>query len=164
MFSEMLTNSEYEIFTEAIDQFFENDPIENNFEEQSINEEDSSQLNNNLEIERETNIESMNVKFCDSLDEVNEIKDISTDIESEDFSTNSEKIPLKITECIFINEENINKMKKKIFDDVYEQIDLIERIKAIFKPKKQETKNFEDKKDIQENKNKNDIKTNEKNM
>lgn len=152
MFSEMLLNSQNEIFLEAIDQFFEDESIQNK-------EKFDSDLTNplscldNIEIERESNIETMNVKFCDSLDELNEIKDLSTDVDSEDFSTNNEKILIKIRECLNINKESINELKKKVYDEAYYQIDLVERIKAIFKPinkKNKEIKETKERKEIKE--------------
>lgn len=132
MFTEMLFNSEHEIFLEAIDQYFED---EYNNDEANPLLETSFQ---SKDIEKETNIESMNVKFCETLDEVNEIKDVSTDIESDDSIINNDKIYIKVNECILISEDKINKIRKKIFDDCYSQIDLVERIKAIFHTEKSE--------------------------
>ena len=81
LFAEMLTNTNEKIFLEAIDQFFEQDSSFNFIENNDLDTSD-------LEIEK------MNDKFCDSLDEDdcciagnNTIKDISTELDSEDASS-----------------------------------------------------------------------------
>ena len=99
MFSEMLIHSEEKIFLEAIDQYFENE----SFEDIDINKKDLLIENTTKQIEKEeesqidkdkeTEIEIMNQKFYEALNiDKNEIKDISTDIESEDNNLNNEKI------------------------------------------------------------------------
>ena len=81
MFAEMLLNSEVKIFLEAIDQFFEQESPINYFENEDFDVSD-------IEIEK------MNDKFCDSLDEDEDVvdkvnlnntnKDISTEFDSEE--------------------------------------------------------------------------------
>ena len=81
MFAEMLLNSEEKIFLEAIDQFFEQESPINSFENEDFDVSD-------IEIEK------MNDKFCDSLDEDEDVvdkvnlnntnKDISTEFDSEE--------------------------------------------------------------------------------
>ena len=110
VFAEMLTNSNETIFLEAIDQFFENE-----FCDCMYNPDDFGDF--------DFNIEKMNDKFCDSLDEdmnstKSMIKDMSTEIDSEENSfQNSFLAPKKkllINNYLFINQANINKAKNKI--------------------------------------------------
>ena len=110
VFAELLNNSSETIFLEAIDQFFENE-----FCDCMCNSDDFGDF--------DFNIEKMNDKFCDSLDEdVNStksiIKDMSTEIDSDENSFHNSflapKKKLLINNYLFINQENINKAKKKI--------------------------------------------------
>ena len=110
MFAEMLSNSEEKIFLEAIDQFFEQDSAIN------YNENDDFDIS-------DIEIEKMNDKFCDSLDEEDDIdcrvnmsntnKDISTEYDSEETYSQFNYFPPKkklfMTDFLIINQENINK-------------------------------------------------------
>ena len=107
LFAEMLTNTNEKIFLEAIDQFFEQDSSFNYIESNDLDTSD-------IEIEK------MNDKFCDSLDEDdccaafnNTIKDISTELDSEDASSHGNIFPTKkklfLHDFLIINQENIYK-------------------------------------------------------
>jgi len=108
MFAEMLSHTEEIIFLEAIDQYFESDT-----EIEPINDE----LNES--------IEQMNIKFCEKLDE-NE--NISTENESYDSSceikleNNSPKKYLFMKDFVYINKEKINELKKEICDNYKKQL------------------------------------------
>ena len=108
MFAEMLSHTEEIIFLEAIDQYFESDT-----EIEPINDE----LNES--------IEQMNIKFCEKLDE-NE--NISTENESYDSSyeikleNNSPKKYLLMKDFVYINKEKINELKKEIYDNYKKQL------------------------------------------
>ena len=140
MFSEMLIHSEEKIFLEAIDQYFENE----SFEDIDINKKDLLIENTTKQIEKEeesqidkdkeTEIEIMNQKFYEALNiDKNEIKDISTDIESEDNNLNNEKIFIKLSDCLILSKESIEENKQKIFNEYKNQILLEEKIKKLFK-------------------------------
>ena len=140
MFSEMLIHSEEKIFLEAIDQYFENE----SFEDIDINKKDLLIENTTKQVEKEeesqidkdkeTEIEIMNQKFYEALNiDKNEIKDISTDIESEDNNLNNEKIFIKLSDCLILSKESIEENKQKIFNEYKNQILLEEKIKKLFK-------------------------------
>ena len=140
MFAEMLTHSEEKIFLEAIDQYFENesfDDLEINKQVLLINnctklveKEEESQIDK----DKETDIEIMNIKFYEALNiDKNEIKDISTDFESEDNNLNPEKTFIKISDCLILSKESIEENKQKIFNEYKNQILLEEKIKGLFK-------------------------------
>ena len=101
----------------------------------------------------------MNIKFYEALnkDNNNEIKDISTDFESEDNNINPEKHCIKISDCLILTKESIAKIKTKLYDEYERQIILEEKIKNLFK-----NNNIDDYKDktMDNNRinNKNDIK------
>ena len=112
----MLHNSKEIIFLEAIDQFFEC--------------EDSDCIcdsNKNADFDFKT--EKMNDRFCDSLiDDMNSTdtntNSTSTEFDfSEDFSFQSNifapKKKLFISDCVNINQANINKIKKKLYNDYF---------------------------------------------
>ena len=133
MFAEMLLNSDEKIFLEAIDQFFE--------EESSINYIENGDFDNfDLEIEK------MNDKFYDSLDEddccanINNLsKDISTEFDSEDASSQCSiffpKKKLFIQDLLIINQENINKAKKRVLLENYSKLQMIEKFKNNWREK-----------------------------
>ena len=104
----MLSHTEEIIFLEAIDQYFESDT-----EIEPINDD----LNES--------IEQMNIKFCEKLDE-NE--NISTENESYDSSSeikpenNSPKKYLFMKDFVYINKEKINELKKEICDNYKKQL------------------------------------------
>ena len=87
-----------------------------------------------MDVEKETDIEIMNIKFYESLDfdSNNEIKDVSTDLESED-SSNTEKIFIKISDYLNFNKESIENNNKKVLKSYRNQIIFEEKIKDLFK-------------------------------
>ena len=126
MFAEMLSNSEQIIFIEAIDQNFESDT-----EFDIINDESDQ------------NLEEMNAKFCEKLEEkVYEEEDISTENESCNSSfynkKNNKKNYLMMKDYIKMNQmskNNINNFISELFNKFKSQVELISEIKAIFKTK-----------------------------
>ena len=146
MYAEMLIHSEEKIFLEAIDQYFENEysevmNLENSeiFSENIIKKE-KRKTESNLDEEKETDIEIMNIKFYEALniDDNNEIKDISTDFESEDNNINAEKQKhfIKISDYLILNKESIEKNKQKLYNEHKKQIIIEEKIKELFKDNK----------------------------
>ena len=167
MFAEMLIHSEEKIFLEAIDQYFENE----NFEEMNlenckivpdkITQKENRETNSYIDEEKETDIEMMNIKFYEALniDDNNEIKDISTDFESEDNSLNTEKQKhfIKISDYLILIKETIEKNKQKLYNEYEKQIIIEEKIKELFKGNnidEYKDKNINNSK-IKNNKNKN---------
>ena len=144
MFAEMLTHSEEKIFLEAIDQYFENEYFEDMKLENSellpenIIKNEKKETESPIDKEKETDIEIMNIKFYEALnkDNNNEIKDISTDFESEDNNINQEKHYIKISDCLILTKESIAKIKTKLYDEYERQIILEEKIKNLFKNNK----------------------------
>jgi hypothetical protein len=133
MFAEMLHNSDEKIFLEAIDQFFEQESSINYIEKEDF-------VNFDLEIEK------MNDKFYDSLDEdiccgnaTNLSKDISTEFDSEDASSQSSLfLPKKkffLHDLLIINQENINKTKKKVLEDYCSKLQMIEKFRNVWREK-----------------------------
>ena len=126
MFAEMLSNSEQIIFIEAIDQNFESDT-----EFDIINDESDQ------------NLEEMNAKFCEKLEEkAYEEEDISTENESCNSSfynkKNNKKNYLMMKDYIKMNQmskNNINNFISELFNKFKSQVELISEIKAIFKTK-----------------------------
>jgi hypothetical protein len=122
----MLSNSEQIIFIEAIDQNFESDT-----EFDIINDESDQ------------NLEEMNAKFCEKLEEkVYEEEDISTENESCNSSfynkKNNKKNYLMMKDYIKMNQmskNNINTFISELFNKLKSQVELISEIKAIFKTK-----------------------------
>ena len=136
----MLTHSEEKIFLEAIDQYFENE----SFEDLDINnkvlliENSTNQVEKDeeskIDKDKETDIEIMNIKFYEALNiDKSEIKDISTDVESEDNNLNTEKAFIKLSDCLILNKESIEDYKQKLFNEYKNQIILEEKIKDLFK-------------------------------
>ena len=144
MFAEMLTRSEEKIFLEAIDQYFENELFEDiniknkeNQIEKNIINPDENETESQIDKEKETNIEIMNIKFYEALNiNNNEIKDISTDFESEDNSLNPEKVIIKISDCLILSKESIEQNKLKVLKEYENQIILEQKIKKLFKKDK----------------------------
>ena len=107
MFAEMLSNSNETIFIEAIDQYFEEESSDSMCQSDDFTDFDFK-------------IEKMNDKFCDSLDEENKsnIKDTSTELDSDEasfqYSLFVPKKKLFISDYLFINQTNINKIKNKV--------------------------------------------------
>ena len=167
MFAEMLIHSEEKIFLEAIDQYFEKECSEvMNLENSQIFSENlikkaKKETESNLDEEKETDIEIMNIKFYEALniDDNNEIKDISTDFESEDnnIKTEKQKHFIKISDYLILSKESIEKNKQKLYNEHKKQIIIEEKIKELFKDNKIEQykdKNINNSK-IKNNKNKN---------
>lgn len=135
MFAEMLSNSDEKIFLEAIDQFFEQDWTIN------YNENDDFE-SSDIEIEK------MNDKFCDSLDEdncecgpniSNTNKDISTEYDSEESSTQSNIFPTKkklfLPDYLIINQENVNKTKNILLKEYCSKLQMIEKFRNAWREK-----------------------------
>lgn len=136
----MLTNSEEKIFLEAIDQYLEDESFEQMniktrkilFEDSNIKEE--KEMESQVDKDKEADIEIMNIKFYEALNiDSNEIKDISTDFESEDNNLTNEKSFIKLSDCLILTKEFIENNKQKIFDEYKNQIILEEKIKNKFK-------------------------------
>ena len=124
MFSELLSNSGERIFIQAIDQCFEL--------ELSINDSVSFPSDNSSEIE--ASLENLNVKFCESLDSVEEDRDNSTEVDSED--SLSSELPNKKTltsrDLFNISSDFLLKEKERLKIYYTEQVELVNRIIAIF--------------------------------
>ena len=143
MFAEMLIHSEEKIFLEAIDQYFENENFEDmNLENNeiipgNITQKEKRETGSYIDEEKETDIEMMNIKFYEALniDDNNEIKDISTDFESEDNNLNTEKQKhfIKISDYLILIKETIEKNKQKLYNEYEKQIIVEEKIKELFK-------------------------------
>ena len=173
MFSEMLTHSEEKIFLEAIDQYFENEPIEDmdlinrEFSEEKINKLVQNEKDINKDQEKETDIEIMNIKFYEALNlNKNNIKDISTDFESEDYNLNAEKSIIKISDCLILTKERIEESRQKIYKEYKNQILLEEKIKDLFRKEeikaKDKRNNLNSDNNLNSNNDKNTDKSNEK--
>ena len=133
MFAEMLSNSDEKIFLEAIDQFFE--------QEMPINCIENSDFDcSDIEIEK------MNDKFCDSLDEDdsgticnNITKDNSSEFDSEEALLQgniiSPKKKLFMNNFLFINLENIYKTKNKVLMDYCSKLQMIEQFRNVWREK-----------------------------
>ena len=119
MFAEMLSHSEEIIFLEAIDQYFESD----------------SEFSDSKNDESNENLEQMNVKFCEKLEEDEENN--STENESYDSyfqnKKDNKKKFLVIKDYININKDFINEFIEKVYDSYKSQVELKEKIKAISK-------------------------------
>ena len=136
MFSELLSNSGERIFIQAIDQCFEL--------ELSINDSVSFPSDNSSEIE--ASLENLNVKFCESLDSVEEDRDNSTEVDSED-SLSSELPNKKILtsrDLFNISSDLLLKEKERLKIYYTEQVELVNKIKAIFFKEKPNVKNDND--------------------
>ena len=136
MFSELLSNSGERIFIQAIDQCFEL--------KLSINDSVSFPSDNSSEIE--ASLENLNVKFCESLDSVEEDKDNSTEVDSED--SLSSELPNKKTltsrDLFNISSDFLLKEKERLKIYYTEQVELVNKIKAIFFKEKPKVKNDND--------------------
>ena len=160
MFAEMLTHYEEKIFLEAIDQYFENELFEDiNLKQKGIliekenNKSEERESDSQIDKEKETDIEIINIKFYEALNiDNNEIKDLSTDLESED-NMNPEKVVIKISDCLILNKESIEKNKQKILTEYEKQIILEEKIKDLFK--KEDIKNDNNRDVLNDGNNKN---------
>ena len=136
MFSELLSNSGEKIFIQAIVQCFDL--------ELSINDSVSFPSENSSEIE--ASLENLNVKFCESLDSVEEDRDNSTEVDSED--SLSSELPNKKTltsrDLFNISSDFLLKEKERLKIYFTEQVELVNKIKAIFFKEKPNVKNDND--------------------
>ena len=156
MFAEMLNNSEEKIFLEAIDQYFENQYFEDvNFLNKEIsidskNKSGEDQTESFLDIEKEADIEKMNIKFYEALDfdSNNEIRDVSTDQESEDCS-NTEKNLIKISDYLNLSKESIDNNNNRVLKSYRKQIIFKEKIKELFNNSESRFKNSKEIKDYE---------------
>ena len=119
MFAEMLSRSEEIIFLEAIDQNFELDP---EFDDKNLKNDEINQ-----------SLESMSVKFCDNLEKGDNTFDMSTENESYDsILRNNTKKNISLNDYLIIDKGKIEDTRHKIFKYYKSQIDLEDKIKAIF--------------------------------
>ena len=136
----MLTHSEEKIFLEAIDQYFEKEHFEDINLNNTLdinNKSNKDKVESNVDVEKETDIELMNIKFYEALniDSSNGIKDISTDLESED-SLNTEKVFIKIRDYLILSKEAIENNNKKVLESYKNKIIFLEKNKELFKNNK----------------------------
>ena len=136
----MLTHSEEKIFLEAIDQYFEKEHFEDTNLNNTLdnnNKSNKDKVESNADIQKETDIELMNIKFYEALniDSSNGIKDISTDLESED-SLNTEKVFIKIRDYLILSKEAIENNNKKVLESYKNKIIFLEKNKELFKNNK----------------------------
>ena len=140
MYSELLQNSEEKVLLIAIDQRFINND-KTNEEEDNISNELIKELNYENEI---NSLEKLNVKFCESLDFSDDEKELSTEIDSDNLSINENqnKKFIFVNDFLNINNDVIKEIQNKLINDYKNHINLIDKIKAIFKnDKKQDNKN-----------------------
>ena len=131
MYSELLQNSEEKVLIIAIDQRFINNDKTNEEEDNNSNE-----LIKELNYENEMNsLEKLNVKFCESLDFSDDEKELSTEIDSDNLSINENqnKKFIFVKDFLNINNDVIKEIQNKIIIDYQNHINLIDKIKAIFK-------------------------------
>lgn len=136
----MLTHSEEKIFLEAIDQYFEKEHFEDINLNNTLdinNKSNKDKVESNVDVEKETDIELMNIKFYEALniDSSNGIKDISTDLESED-SLNTEKVFIKIRDYLILSKEAIENSNKNVLESYKNKIMFWEKNKELFKNNK----------------------------
>lgn len=136
----MLTHSEEKIFLEAIDQYFEKEHFEDINLNNTLdinNKSNKDKVESNVDVEKETDIELMNIKFYEALniDSSNGIKDISTDLESED-SLNTEKVFIKIRDYLILSKEAIENSNKNVLESYKNKIIFWEKNKELFKNNK----------------------------
>ena len=85
----------------------------------------------------------MSDKFCDSLDEDdcciagnNTIKDISTELDSEDASSHGNIFPTKkklfLHDFLIINQENINKTKIQVYKDFCSKMQMNNQFRSVY--------------------------------
>ena len=110
MFSELLSNSGEKIFIQAIDQFFD---LQSEGEESNLFPSEKTSPIKFDESEIEASLENLNVKFCESLDLIENDKDNSTEGDSEEsLSTDlSNKKTLCSADIFNINSDLVSKEK-----------------------------------------------------
>ena len=127
MFSELLSNSGEKIFLQAIDQFFDLNMAQRD-DSQLFSSEKAIDFD---ETEIEASLENLNVKFCESLDS---IENDSTEIDSEESISSevSNKRSIFACDLFNINGDMISKERLKLMKYYSEQVDLVKKVKAIF--------------------------------
>ena len=127
MFSELLSNSGEKIFLQAIDQFFDLNMVQRD-DSQLFPSEKAIDFD---ETEIEASLENLNVKFCESLDS---IENNSTEIDSEESISSevSNKRSIFACDLFNINGDMISKERFKLMKYYSEQVDLVNKVKAIF--------------------------------
>ena len=127
MFSELLSNSGEKIFLQAIDQFFDLNMAQRD-DSQLFSSEKAIDFD---ETEIEASLENLNVKFCESLDS---IENDSTEIDSEESISSevSNKRSIFACDLFNINGDMISKERLKLMKYYTEQVDLVNKVKAIF--------------------------------
>ena len=127
MFSELLSNSGEKIFLQAIDQFFDLNMVQRD-DSQLFPSEKAIDFD---ETEIEASLENLNVKFCESLDS---IENDSTEIDSEESISSevSNKRSIFACDLFNINGDMISKERLKLMKYYSEQVDLVNKVKAIF--------------------------------
>ena len=127
MFSELLSNSGEKIFLQAIDQFFDLNMAQRD-DSQLFSSEKAIDFD---ETEIEASLENLNVKFCESLDS---IENDSTEIDSEESISSevSNKRSIFACDLFNINGDMISKERFKLMKYYSEQVDLVNKVKAIF--------------------------------
>ena len=127
MFSELLSNSGEKIFLQAIDQFFDLNMVQRD-DSQLFPSEKAIDFD---ETEIEASLENLNVKFCESLDS---IENDSTEIDSEESISSevSNKRSIFACDLFNINGDMISKERFKLMKYYSEQVDLVNKVKAIF--------------------------------
>ena len=137
MFSELLSNSGEKIFLQAIDQFFDLNMVQRD-DSQLFPSEKAIDFD---ETEIEASLENLNVKFCESLDS---IENDSTEIDSEESISSevSNKRSIFACDLFNINGDMISKERLKLMKYYSEQVDLVNKVKAIFFQKNIKEKSF----------------------
>ena len=127
MFCELLSNSGEKIFLQAIDQFFDLNMAQRD-DSQLFSSEKAIDFD---ETEIEASLENLNVKFCESLDS---IENDSTEIDSEESISSevSNKRSIFACDLFNINGDMISKERLKLMKYYSEQVDLVNKVKAIF--------------------------------
>ena len=127
MFSELLSNSGEKIFIQAIDQFFDLNMAQRD-DSQLFSSEKAIDFD---ETEIEASLENLNVKFCESLDS---IENDSTELDSEESMSSevSNKRSIFACDLFNINGDMISKERLKLMKYYSEQVDLVNKVKAIF--------------------------------
>ena len=139
MYSELLQNSEERVLLIAIDQRFINNDKTNDEDDNNSNE-----LIKELNYENEINsLEKLNVKFCESLDFSDDEKELSTEIDSDNLSINENqnKKFIYVNDFLNINNDVIKEIQNNLINKYNNHINLIDKIKAIFKNDKKDNKN-----------------------
>ena len=127
MFSELLSNSGEKIFLQAIDQFFDLNMVQRD-DSQLFPSEKAIDFD---ETEIEASLENLNVKFCESLDS---IENDSTELDSEESISSELSNKKNIFACdVFnISGDVISREKLKLMKYYSEQVELVNKVKERF--------------------------------